>query len=110
MNPRTLGLVMTLSDGVGRPLMMQSPTSDGRIGGAWQIAGSPVRVVTQMPDVEPGATPILFADLEQLYLVVTRRALSMQTDPYSLGWCVQFKLDARIGGHRSVPARDACFA
>jgi HK97 family phage major capsid protein len=98
MNAQTLGLVVTMSDGLGRPLWMPTPATDGRVGGGFQIAGSPVRVVSQMPNAEPGSTPILFADLEQLYLVVVRRATSLQSDPYSLSWCVQFKIDARVGG------------
>jgi hypothetical protein len=49
-------------------------------------SGSPVRIVSWMPDCLPGATPVLFADLEQLYMVVTRRATTMQADPYSMGF------------------------
>jgi HK97 family phage major capsid protein len=96
MNAATLGLVVTMSDGLGRPIWMPTPATEG--GGGFQIAGSPVRIVSQLPNVEPGSTPILFADLEQLYLVVVRRATSLQADPYSLNWCVQFRIDARIGG------------
>jgi HK97 family phage major capsid protein len=78
---------------------MQFPSSDGRVGGGWQIAGSPVRIVSQMPPVEPGSTPILFADLSRLYLVIQRRGLGLQVDPYSAGgWCVIHRFDARIGG------------
>jgi HK97 family phage major capsid protein len=98
MNPNTLGLVVTMSDGMGRPIWMPTPATEGRVGGGFQIAGSPVRIVSQLPNAEPGSTPILFADLEQLYLVVIRRATSLQADPYSLSWCVQFRIDARIGG------------
>jgi hypothetical protein len=52
------------------------------------------RVVSWMPDTAPGATPILVGDLEALYMVVTRRATTMQTDPYSAGFCSQFKFSA----------------
>jgi HK97 family phage major capsid protein len=76
----------------------QTPATDAGGFGGFQIAGSPVRIVSQMPDAEPGSTPILFADLEQLYLVVHRRGLTFQTDPYSLNFCVQFKIYQRIGG------------
>jgi HK97 family phage major capsid protein len=83
---------------------MQTPATDGRgAGGGFTIAGSPVRIVSQMPSVAPGSTPILFADLEQLYLVVVRRATSLQSDPYSLNWCVTFKIDARLGGSVICP-------
>jgi len=57
-----------------------------------------------MPDVQPGATPILVAGLQQLYLVITRRGLGMQVDPYSGGgWCVIHRFDARIGGNVICP-------
>jgi len=74
MNGRTLGQTMTVTDGVGRPVWLYpTPASDAGGFTGFQIGGSPVRVVSWMPDCVAGATPILFADLEQLYLVVTRR-------------------------------------
>jgi HK97 family phage major capsid protein len=75
-----------------------TPATDAGGRSGFTIAGRPVRIVTQFPDVAPGSTPILFADLEQLYLVVTRKALTMQVDPYSAGFCVVFRFSARIGG------------
>jgi HK97 family phage major capsid protein len=52
-----------------------------------------------MPNVEPGSTPVLFGDLQQLYMVVTRQALTMMPDPYSMGYCTAVKFSARIGGN-----------
>jgi HK97 family phage major capsid protein len=98
MNFRTLGLVLSMSDAVGRPIWMQFPSEDGRIGGGFQIAGSPVRVVAWMPDVVAGATPIAFGDWERAYMIVRRAPVIFQTDPYSLGWCTQFRAETRIGG------------
>src|SRR5262249_48026959 len=104
MNGRTLGLAMTMSDASGRPIMLPVPvTQDGRVGSGYMIAGSSVHVVTQMPDVPPGATPVAFGDWEQTYLVVTRKATALQPDPYSFGWCVGFKAEARIGGAPLCP-------
>src|SRR5262245_48736474 len=57
MNQRTFGLLMTMSDAIGRPLMVASPADGGRL-----IAGSPVQIVTQLPDVIPGATPVAFGN------------------------------------------------
>jgi HK97 family phage major capsid protein len=54
MNGATLGLLMTMSDAMGRPIWMQTPASDAGGFGGFQIAGSPVRVVSQMPDVAAG--------------------------------------------------------
>jgi HK97 family phage major capsid protein len=96
MNNVTLGLCMSMSDGIGRPLWSDTPATDGRVGGRWMIAGSPVEVVSQMPDPEPGATPILVADLGSLYQVVRRRGLTFSSEP--AGWCTVFKFSQRIGG------------
>jgi predicted phage gp36 major capsid-like protein len=64
MNAKTLGLVMTMSDATGRPIWMQTPATDAGGRGGFMIAGKPVRIVTQFPDVAPSSEPILFADLE----------------------------------------------
>jgi HK97 family phage major capsid protein len=98
MNSATLGLTMSMMDAVGRPMFMQFPSTDGRVGGGFQIVGSPVVVVDQMPDCEAGATPVLFGSLEDLYMVVTRRATTMLAYPYSSGFCTTFKFSSRIGG------------
>jgi HK97 family phage major capsid protein len=104
MNARTLGMVMTMSDATGRPLWMQTPATDAGGRSGFTIGGKPVRIVSQLPDVAPGSTPVLFADLEQLYLVVTRRALTLVSDPYSAGaGCVKFNFSARIGGSTVCP-------
>jgi hypothetical protein len=36
-------------------------------------------------------------------MVVTRRATTMQSDPYSAGFCTVFKFSARIGGSVICP-------
>lgn len=85
-------------------------SADGRVSGGWQLAGSPVRVVSQMPDCVPGSTLLLFANLEQLYLVITRRGVGMMVDPYSGGgWCIIHRFDARIGGNVVCPAAGGLF-
>jgi HK97 family phage major capsid protein len=94
-----------MTDAIGRPIWMQAPASDAGGFGGFQINGSPVRIVSQMPDCMAGATPILFADLGSLYLVITRRGLGMLMDPYSAGGCcVLHKFDARAGGAVICPA------
>ena len=57
MNAHTLGLLMTMSDANGRPIMTSTP------GDAvpFRIGGAPVMIATQMPDVAPGSTPIAAA-------------------------------------------------
>lgn len=56
-----------------------------------------------MPDVAAGATPVLFGNLRQTYTIVDRRALTLQIDPYTAGFCTLFKWDARIGGGITCP-------
>jgi len=94
MNGNTFGLTLTMSDAMGRPIMLASPLNAGQ----YVIAGSPVVIANQMPDAVPGATPVAFANWNQLYMVVNRKAVTMQQDPYSAGFCVLFKFEARIGG------------
>jgi HK97 family phage major capsid protein len=77
---------------------MRGVTSTPAEGAGFLLGGSPVIVAQQLPDVSPGATPVLYANLRQLYMLVTRRAITMQQDPYSAGWCTLFKFDTRIGG------------
>jgi HK97 family phage major capsid protein len=94
MNQKTMALCLTMSDATGRPLMIANPTQ----GGEMMMAGSPVNIVTQMPDCVPGATPVAFGDWKAAYITVNRRAVTLLVDPYSLGFCVGFKLSARVGG------------
>ena len=57
-----------------------------------------VNIATQMPDVAGGATPVAFGNWNQAYMVVNRKAITMQNDPYSAGFCVLFKFESRVGG------------
>lgn len=94
MNQTTFGLLLTMSDATGRPIMIASPTESGQ----FLINGSPVVIASQMPDVAPGATPVAFGNWRAAYTLVTRSAVTMLTDPYSGGWCTLFRFESRIGG------------
>jgi len=101
MNQRTWALLATTSDEIGRPLFAPSPIQN-QVG--FQLNGSPVVIATQFPDCLPGNTPVMFADLKQLYILVIRQATTMQSDPYTAGgWCTLFKFSARIGGGIACP-------
>ncbi len=76
MNQRTFALLLTMSDSAQGPIWGQWP---GGLPG-FTLAGSPIRIVTQMPDVQPGSTPVLFGNLRQAYMLVDRRALTMTPD------------------------------
>jgi HK97 family phage major capsid protein len=99
MNQNTFGLTLTMSDAMGRPIMIASPL----VAGQYIIAGSPVVIANQMPDVVAGATPVAYGNWQQAYMVVNRKAVTMQQDPYSAGFCVLFKFEARIGGAPICP-------
>jgi HK97 family phage major capsid protein len=85
-----------MSDALGRPLLqsMQGVQDGPR----WSLLGFPIYLVSQLPDVAAGSTPILFGNLKQTYTVVTRQSPTIELDPYSAGWCMLFKAQARVGG------------
>ena len=56
-----------------------------------------------MPDVAPGAKPILFGNLKKTYTLVNRKATSMYADLYSMSWCTMFRFDCRVGGGVTCP-------
>jgi len=93
MNQKTFALLTTMSDATGRPLLGQLPEGAGA-----QFWGSPVRIVTQMPDVAPGTTPVAFGNWPATYLVVRRTGVTMMPDPYTLPYCTMFRFETRIGG------------
>jgi HK97 family phage major capsid protein len=99
MNQRTFGLALTMSDAMGRPIMLAMPTEPAR----FLINGSPVTIASQMPDVAPGATPVAFGNWSQAYTVVNRKAITLLQDPYSAGFCILFKFEARVGGGITCP-------
>jgi len=86
--------VLTLSDTAGRPIMVQSPVE----GGQMLISGTQVVIANQMPDVAPGSLPVAYGNWNLVYMVVNRKAVTMQQDPYSAGFCVLYKFESRIGG------------
>jgi hypothetical protein len=92
-NQRTLGLLCTMSDAIGRPLLQALPQGMP----PFAIAGSPIIVVTQMPDCLPGNTPILYGNLQQAYTLVQRSGTMMTPDPYSGQYCTLYKFESRVG-------------
>jgi HK97 family phage major capsid protein len=101
MNAKTIALCLTMSDANGRPIMIPVPLGTPGTNvtpAAFSIAGTRVALASQMPDVAPGATPVAFGNWNEAYMVVNRRAVTMQHDPYSAGWCSLFKFEGRVGG------------
>jgi HK97 family phage major capsid protein len=99
MNPKTFALLLTMSDAMGRPLLQPMPQGAP----TYAIAGSPIFIATQMPDVSAGSTPVAFGDFQKAYSIVERRQPTITIDNYTGGWCRMFKCDARIGGSTTCP-------
>jgi HK97 family phage major capsid protein len=57
-----------------------------------------VVLATQFQDCIPGATPIAFGNWDKVYTLANRKAVQMQIDDYSAGFCRLWKWEARIGG------------
>ena len=101
MNQRTAALLLTMSDGTGRPML--GSVQGLHDGPRWSLLGFPIHIASQMPDVAPGATPIAFGDWKRAYTIVTRKNPTIQVDPYSAGFCLLFKAEARVGGAPTCP-------
>jgi HK97 family phage major capsid protein len=106
MNQHTWALCSTMSDANGRPIMTVAPTEAA----PFLLGGVPVVIANQMSDVAPGATPVAYGNWKQAYTVVNRKAVTMTQDPYSAGFCVLFRFEARVGGACIVRMPRGCCA
>lgn len=93
-NQRTWAQIMTLSDATGRPLWSQAPGGEPGL----TLAGSPVHIATQFPDIAPGSTPIAYGNWRRAFTIVWRKGVTLQVDPYSASFCWLYKAEARVGG------------
>jgi HK97 family phage major capsid protein len=91
-----LALLQSMSSAEGRPLFGQFGTSAP--GAGLSFAGSPIIINSWMPDVGPGATPVMFGNLRRAYTLVERRGVTVEPDPYTAAWCMLYKFSARLGG------------
>jgi HK97 family phage major capsid protein len=102
MNRNTLGTVRKWKDGQGRYLVLD-PISEGA---PVTLLGRPIVEAIDMDDIEAGANPIMFGDL-QGYRIVDRVSLSVLRDPYSLATKGQVRFHARkrVGAELTHPDR-----
>jgi len=98
MNARTFALLATMSDATGRSLILSSMQGQPGL----SLFGSPIRIVSQMPDCAPGACPIAFGDWRRAYVIVRRSGPSMWVDNLS-SFCVKFFFEQRIGAGVKCP-------
>jgi HK97 family phage major capsid protein len=102
MNQQTFALLLSQTDAMGRPMITPMPQGAP----TFTLVGRPVVIATQMPDPGPGSTPIAVGDWKRAFTVVTRKAPTIQVDPYSSGFCLLFKAEARVGSGATCP--NAC--
>lgn len=64
------------------------------------ILGRPIVEAVDMPDIAADAFPIVFGDIQRLYMIVDRLALAVQRDDFteSDNGLVIFRLRRRVGG------------
>ncbi|RQM48654.1 phage major capsid protein [Paraburkholderia bannensis] len=94
MNRNTQRSVRKLKDGQGNYLWQPSYVA----GQPATLAGYPVTEVPDMPDVAANATPILFGDFQQTYLIIDRIGVRVLRDPYTAKPYVLFYTTKRVGG------------
>jgi HK97 family phage major capsid protein len=99
LNQYSLADLLTMTDGIGRPIMISSPADDGTM----MVNGSKIMIVTQMPNVGVGNTAIAFGNWKETYTVVNRKAVTFQRDDYSAGFAILYKFEARVGGGVTNP-------
>lgn len=101
MNRKTLGKMLTMADGEGRPIWQPQVIANG---GMPTILGRPVRIVTHMPDIGVGTRPIAVGDWKEAYTVVNRLGMTMIRDPFTKADCgVIWTFRQRIGGGVTCP-------
>ncbi len=94
MNSRTAGAVRKLKDADGRFLW-----SDGLAAQApARLAGYPVLIVEDMPDIASDAMAIAFGDFAAGYTIVERPDTRILRDPFSAKPHVLFYATKRVGG------------
>lgn len=94
MNSRTAGAMRKLKDADGRFLWSDGLTTDTPA----RLAGYPVLIVEDMPDIGSGTTPVAFGDFQAGYTVAERPDTRILRDPFSAKPHVLFYATKRVGG------------
>ena len=99
MNQTTFALLLTMQDAIGRPLLNPMPQGSP----AFTLVGRPIVIATQMPDALPGSTPIAVGDWKKAFTIVERKTPTISIDPYSAGFCLLYRAEARVGAGPTCP-------
>lgn len=94
LNRNTLVTLRKLKDGQGNYLWQPSLVA----GQPSTLLGYPVTELADMPDVDANATPVLFGDFKQGYMVLDRIGIRVLRDPYTNKPYVNFYTTKRVGG------------
>ncbi|MCZ2897307.1 phage major capsid protein [Burkholderia thailandensis] len=94
MNRNTQRVVRKLKDGQGNYLWQPSFVA----GQPAKLADYPITEMPDMPDVVANATPLMFGDFSQGYMIIDRIGVRVLRDPYTNKPYVSFYTTKRVGG------------
>jgi HK97 family phage major capsid protein len=94
MNRKTMAAIRLLKDSQNRYLWQPSY----QVGQPSTLLGAPIVDVPDMPDIAASATPVLFGDMKETYLVVDRIGFRVLRDPYTSKPYIAFYCTKRVGG------------
>ena len=94
MSDIVMGSVRKFKDGQGNYIW--APPSE--TGAVPTILGKPVRTDDNMPGLDAGAFPVVFADFMRSYLIVDRTGIRVLRDPYTNKPKIHFYTTKRVGG------------
>jgi HK97 family phage major capsid protein len=94
MNSKTAGALRKLKDGDGRFLWTDGLAAEQPA----RLAGYPVVIAEDMPDIAAGAFAIAFGDFAAGYTVAERPDVRILRDPFSAKPHVLFYATKRVGG------------
>lgn len=94
LNRTTIGNIRKLKDGQGNYIWQPTYVA----GQPSTLMGYPVIDIPDMPALAAGATPLLFGDMKETYLVVDRIGFRVLRDPYTNKPYISFYCTKRVGG------------
>lgn len=94
MNRKTMAAVRLLKDSQNRYLWQPSY----QVGQPSTLLGAPIVDVPDLPDIAASATPLLFGDMKETYLVIDRIGFRVLRDPYTNKPYICFYCTKRVGG------------
>lgn len=94
MNSKTKNAIAKFTDSNGNSLVQESVVN----GVQATLWGFPIEIDNNMPDIAPGAKPVLFGNFFDGYLIADRGVMKIMEDPYTNLAYVNFIGRKRVGG------------